>query len=293
MKYFDKVHPAVAASYFLSVLLISVFAASPILPISALLGGIAFYLTLNRGKRIRRDIITDILLFLLVAASNPLFVHNGVTPLFFLNGKAVTLEAALGGVGIAVMLLSAVYWFRCFNIIMTSDKLLFLFGKLSPKAALLLSSALRFVPTLKSQAQKIRSAQTTMGVYASDSLSDRLKAAMRTYSALITWSLENAVDTGSSMKSRGYGLKGRTHFSLFRFRRSDLILLAAIAVADTAVVAAMASGRLDFEFYPRIAVGVTDFWTAFGIAAFCILSFLPFILEIKEELQWRYYRSKI
>ena len=240
-----------------------------------------------------RDTVFDILLFLLVAVTNPLFVHSGATPLFFLNGNAVTAEAVLCGIGLAVTLLSAVVWFRCFNIIMTSDKLLFLFGRLSPKIALLLSSALRFVPLFGEQARKIRAAQRTMGLYASDSLTDRLCSALRVYSALITWALENAVDTGSSMKGRGYGLKGRTSFSLFRFGKRDLALTLVVAAADAAVIAASAFGRLDFSYYPRIAAGETDIFTAAAIAAFALLSFLPFISEVKEEVRWRYCISKI
>ena len=199
MRYFDTVHPAAAAFCFCRYCSFPSFRRARRFSFRAL-GGIAFCAVLNRGRRTCRDTVFDILLFLLVAVTNPLFVHSGATPLFFLNGNAVTAEAVLCGIGLAVTLLSAVVWFRCFNIIMTSDKLLFLFGRLSPKIALLLSSALRFVPLFGEQARKIRAAQRTMGLYASDSLTDRLCSALRVYSALITWALENAVDTGSSMK---------------------------------------------------------------------------------------------
>lgn len=56
-----------------------------------------------------------------------------MTPLFFLNGNAVTLEAILYGLDIAVMLVAVMYWFKCYNHIMTSEKVLFLFGRAIPK----------------------------------------------------------------------------------------------------------------------------------------------------------------
>ena len=62
---------------------------------------------------------------------------------------------------------------------------------------------------------------------------------------------------------------------------------------DAAVIAASAFGRLDFSYYPRIAAGETDIFTAAAIAAFALLSFLPFISEVKEEVRWRYCISKI
>ena len=75
--------------------------------------------------------------------------------------------------------------------------------------------------------------------------------------------------------------------------RSASAVKAAVAAADAAVIAASAFGRLDFSYYPRIAAGETDIFTAAAIAAFALLSFLPFISEVKEEVRWRYCISKI
>ena len=210
-----------------------------------------------------------------------------------LNGRPVTLEATLYGVGIAVMLLSAVLWFRCFNEIMTSDKLLCLFGRATPKISLLLSLSLRSVPLFKKRARMIRDAQKTMGLYAADGWLCRLRASMRTYSALVTQSIEGAIDMGTSMKSRGYGLKGRTSFALFRFMKRDCILCSVIACADGITIAAGACGRLDFSFYPHITAARWDALTTAAAAAFFILSFLPFVFEVKEDIKWRFCRSKI
>lgn len=79
----------------------------------------------------------------------------GVTPLFYLsNGNAVTKEALTFGFYASVMFSAVILWFECFNVVMTSDKLLCLFGRLSPSVSLLLSMALRFVPKF---GRKIRS----------------------------------------------------------------------------------------------------------------------------------------
>lgn len=95
----------------------------------------------------------------MIAVINPLFSHNGVTPLFFLNGNPVTLEAVLYGLDIAVMLVAVLYWFKGYNHVMTSDKFLFLFGRAIPRLALVLSTALRFVPLLKVQIRRVSRAQ--------------------------------------------------------------------------------------------------------------------------------------
>lgn len=293
MSRFSSLHPTVSFFYFVSVLTVTMFLPNPVMLIIALLGGLLFFIKIQKNIRFIKEFGFYLTLFVIIALSNPLFSHKGVTPLFFLNGNPVTLEALLYGINIAVMLIAVVYWFRCFNQIITEDKLLFLFGKVSPKTALLLSSALRFIPLIKEQAGKIRKAQTTMGLYASDTWTDKLKGTLRVYSALITWGLENAIDTGSSMKARGYGLKGRKHYSLYTFRKSDGLFISFVLVLDAIIIAITVTGRLDFSFYPQITLPTVNIYRVSAMIAFAALCLLPFILEVKEGLQWKYYKSKI
>ena len=90
MKKFECFHPVSAGFFFLSMLLITVFSSFPLIQIFSLAGGIAFDITLRKGRGVLRDLLFDALFFAAVAISNPLFVHNGATPLFFVNGNAVT-----------------------------------------------------------------------------------------------------------------------------------------------------------------------------------------------------------
>ncbi|MBQ3816929.1 MAG: hypothetical protein II802_01505, partial [Clostridia bacterium] len=192
-----------------------------------------------------------------------------------------------------VMLIAVLLWFKVFNLTFNDDKLLFLLGKLSPKISLLVSSALRFLPLFKRQAEKLSATQKAMGLFAENTWTDKLRSAMRVYSALITWALENAIDTGSSMKARGYGLKGRSNFSNFTFRASDAVLTAVISAADAIIIAVMAVGELSFTFYPEISAKDISVYGILAIIAFFALSLLPFIIEVKGDFSWKYYRSKI
>lgn len=293
MNNLSNCHPFVSAFYFLSVLLVTMFTTNPLLLIFALLGSIAFLISLVGSRELLKSSAFYIPLFLLIAITNPLFSHNGVTELFFVNQNAVTLEAVLYGVDIAVMLISVLFWFRCFNDVMTNDKLLYLTGKISPKISLVFSSALRFIPLFKKQAKKIRQVQKTMGLFSTDSFFEKVKSELIVFLSLVTWSLENAIDTGASMKSRGYGLKGRTHFSLYHFNITDIYMSAIIILCDAVVLTAFLNNKLNFEFYPEISTINSDFLTVFSIIVFGVLCFLPFILEVKEAFKWKYFKSKI
>src|SRR5699024_11929166 len=95
------------------------------------------------------------------------------------------------------------------TLLMTSDKFIYLFGKAIPKLSLVISMALRFIPLFKTQIKKISQTQKTLGIYTSKSMVDRVLSGIRTFNSLLTWSFENSITQADSMKSRGYGLKGR------------------------------------------------------------------------------------
>ena len=293
MKAFGALHPLVLFCYFIAVLFLSAFTSHPVLLALSLLGAVCFWATLEQGGGFWRSMGYYAVLFLLIAVTNPLFSHNGVTPLFFLNGNPVTLEAILMGIDIAALMVSIIFWCKCYSLVMTSDKFLYLFGRIVPKLSLVLSMALRFIPLFQNQAQRVGRAQKAMGLYAGTSYVDKLRGGLRVFSVMVTWSLENAVDTGDSMRARGYGLKGRTSFSLFRFALRDGVFLAGTAILLAAVLAGMRMGYLHFTFYPEVAPVQTALAAIWCYVCYGLLAFLPFILETEENLKWIYSVSKI
>ncbi len=293
MNGFERTHPAVLALYFVSVMLIVMFSSNPFLNIIALIGALSFYISLNFGAHLVKELGFSALLFLLVALSNPLFSHKGSTVLFFFNNNPITLESTLCGIGNAIMLSAVIYWFKCLNSVLNCEKLLYLIGGFAPKTALIISSSLRFIPLFKSQGEKIQNAQITMGLYSSDAWIDKLFGNARVCSALITQSLENAVDTGNSMKARGYGLKPRTHYLFCPFRFRDAVMLVLLILVDFFLFYSLYMGDFEFMFYPQIIYAFPSVLSVFAYILFALLCLLPIFLRIKEELVWIYCKSKI
>ncbi len=289
----ERIHPLTLGVYFVSVIGVTMFTNNPLLLLLALSGSLTYAGVIRKRHEFVRNLVFYGIMFVLISLSNPLLSHNGATPLFFINGNPITLEAFFYGMDIAVMLIGVISWFNIFNKTMTSDKLLFLFGNISPKISLIMALALRFVPHFKKQSIKINQAQRCMGLYATDSWADRLRGVIRNFSALVTWSFENAIDTGVSMKSRGYGLKGRTSFGMYKFNVTDGGLLCGIVLTDVILLIVMALGKLDWVFYPKISVMKAGIAELFVYAVWAVLVWLPVIIEVKERLQWKYYRSKI
>lgn len=293
MNAFSKLHPSVLMIYFIAVLSVGMFVTNPVIELVSLAGSILFCATFTGAREKKNDLKFYLPLMLLVAITNPLFSHNGVTPIFFMNGNPVTVEAVFYGCYIAVMLVSVMLWCKAYSFVMTSDKFIYLFGRILPQLSLVLSMALRYVPMLKRQAKKVIRTQKAMGLYTSESHFDRLRSGIRVISVLIGWSLENAVETGKSMRARGYGLKGHTNYSDFRFMKSDLVLLLICVMLWAVTLAGTASGKLDFYYYPEITEIPAGIYSIVCYGAYGCLALLPFILEAEEMIRWKYYRSKI
>ena len=90
---------------------------------------------------------------LVVAAVNPLFSAMGSTELFRIGLRAVYLESLAYGLCMGMLLVSVVLWFSNASHVLTSDKVMGLFGNVAPVIALMLSMAARLVPRFRAPRQ--------------------------------------------------------------------------------------------------------------------------------------------
>ena len=292
MNAFDEFNPLSVFVYFLAAAGIAMFASDPVLLSLSMLGSVLLYCIRTRSSQ-RGTHLFSLMLFIGLSLINPLFQHNGVTVLFVLNDNPVTLEALLYGISAAAMIVSVLYWFRSFSAIITSDKLLYLFGLVSSKLALLVSMALRYVPLFKAQAKNVDAAQRAMGQYREDNVIDAIRLKLSVFSIMVSWALENGIVTADSMAARGYGIGKRTCFSPYRFRGKDALLTILTLLSGAAVCILMGLGHLDFNYYPATdPLLFTPARTA-AYGAYLLLCLLPSLIEIGDALKWQYLRSKM
>jgi energy-coupling factor transport system permease protein len=233
-------------------------------------------------------------LLVITALLNPLFNHEGGTILTYLpGGNPLTLESILYGIAASLMLITVIAWFSCFNEVMTSDKFVYLFGRIIPALSLILAMALRFVPRFRAQIKVISNAQKCVGRdVSSGNILRKMKHGIKILSILITWALENAIETADSMKCRGYGLPGRTAFSIFRFDRRDLYALLYILICAATVISGALLKVYRFRYFPPVKGYWSGLWTAFVFIAYLALGAFPVIVNIIEEKTWKSIESK-
>ena len=291
MNSFRNLHPICSFSYFVTVIILILICKNPIAILEAAFGAVFFLYCLEKGqiwKRLRYILP----IFFLITAANPLFNHRGVTRLVKMMNQWVTLEALCYGITAGLSLVTLILWFGCYQDVVTSDKFLYLFGKAAPGSSLLISMALNLVPKLEQELRQIQESQKML-YPDKPGYKERLKRAVRHVSTLLGWSLENTVEQVDSMKARGYGLRRRTTFHLFRFESGDRTFMWILLFLGAGCIIGRCLGCGTMEFYPRmdrLVNGPKDILFDFG---FLVLTWLPGILEWREELLWHSYDSSL
>ncbi len=292
MKSFADYNPIAVFIYFIAATSVPMFCMNPVIIALSLCGSVALF-SLRQKNFNLRDYLPFLLLFTVMALVNPIFYHNGVTVLFVAGDNPVTLEAVLYGIAASAMIITVLFWFRSFSQIMTSDKLLYLFGSASPKLALLLSMALRYIPLFGEQAKKVSDAGRALGLYKEDNIIDDIRGGTRVFSVMVGWALENGITTADSMAARGYGLGRRSFFAIYKFRRTDMALVTVSLALFAVTAAGIASNALRFGFYPEITAAPLTPPGLFAYAAYGVLALIPAIITAEEGIKWKYLRSKI
>ena len=176
---------------------------------------------------------------------------------------------------------------------LTSDKMIYLFGRFAPYLSLVISMTLKFFPEFGARIRQVYQAQKCAGFMVEGRYFKRIRTGMRVISSAATWALERAVITGDSMRSRGYGIGRRTAFSLFRFHRRDAVCLAGILIFAGMTLAGFLSGQMTMQYYPYVAAAA---WNTRSIAAFgsyLILAVFPTGMHIAEQLIWKKRRRAV
>ncbi len=292
---FSRLNPFVNLIFFAFVIVLPMFTLNPICIGISLVCALLNALYLNGKKAVRISLLYLLPMAVMISLINPLFNHQGVTILtYFSWGNPLTLESILYGIATAVLLSSTVLWFSCFNTVMTSDKFVYLFGKAAPSLSLVLSMTLRFVPKFTAQMKKVRQSQKCIGRDVSDGgLISRIKHGIKIISIMITWSLENAIETADSMKSRGHGLKGRTAYSVFKFTQRDFAVLAFELILGLAAVILLFGGISEFWYYPSISGNIFEAISVVDYLIYAALMLMPLVINVWEGEKWKRLRSKI
>ena len=292
---FSHYHPLVNFLYFTLVIGFSMALNHPLAQGISLICAIVYAVQTEGKKAVLFCLKWCLPMVLLTAFINPAFSHEGITIVLYLpTGNPLTLESILYGISSGVLIATVMLWFLNFNRVITSDKFIYLFGRIIPAMSLVLSMTLRFIPKFKAQLQLVTDAQKSIGRDISEgTLWQRMKIAITVLSIMVTWALENAIETADSMKSRGYGLKGRTAFSIYRFDDRDKLALLYMGFCGLYLLAGSMVSAFGFRYFPSIRyIGFNAVTLSFQFV-YLSLCLMPVVLNGAEERKWKAIHSKM
>lgn len=285
---FDSYHPAINLIYFTSAILFTVCFDHPVCVAIAYLSAFAYSVKLNG----RRAALFNLCLIPFAAAYGAWYAyynHFGITGIRqnFI-GNDITVEALCYGTMTGITAITVVMFISCLFAVFSADKIVYLFGRVSPRLSLFISILLRTVPRVKQYAGRINVAQKGIGRAPSQgNILRRLRNSVRLISVLITWTLENFVESAQSMKCRGYSLKGRTAFSIYRFDNRDRSFVITIFFLLTMVAAGWALDQTNIYYDPQIIMNRVTLVSYLFYAAYVVLLLLPMILQIAGEIKYK------
>ena len=284
---FYRSHPILNFVYFAIIIGVTMFSNHPAFLLASFITA-WFYSVLLKGKKAMHfNILVLLPVILITLIINALSVHNGMTVLFCLKGNPITLEAVVFGLMQGIMLSSVIIWFSCFCCIVTEDKFIYLFGQIAPVIALTLSIVLRFIPLLKNRFHEISTAQRCMGRKNAGSLLQRIRQMGKEVSILLAWSLEASIESADSMEARGYGLRGRTSFHLFKLTHKECGILVLMMILGVICIVSCAMDYTNIYYYPAIKFSKFSFMQGFSIMAFCVFMYSAVIMDIRGISKWK------
>ena len=289
---FSGFHPVVNFLFFVAALGLTMFIQQPVYLLISMISGCAYLLYLQGKKGFLRQVGYLVPILVMMAIMNPIFNHEGVTILWYLpNDNPITLEAICFGLASAVMMGASIVWFNCCNTVFTSDKIIYLFGRVIPALSLMISMTLRFVPRFKNFLQSVLRTQRAM--HKPENTKEKLGQALAAFSATVSWAMEQSIVSADSMKSRGYGLFGRTAFSIYIFEKRDGITLFVLFLLCAGAAVPHIVGLMGWTYYPSMTGELIGPVQIFAYLCYGGMCNLPLIIDMMEDQKWNALRSKI
>ena len=284
---FSSYHPGINLIYFVFGIVCGIIFNTPVFMGISFVCAFLYNAKLNKKKGIIFNIcmIAAGVLFALFYSSYNHFGNTNLGENFI--GNKITLESLLCGASIGIRIMAVCMLLCCFFTVFSSDKLVYVIGRISPRASLFAAVLLRMFPKIRRKFCEINDSRKGFGrgiKNANFFLS--VKYFFEVLSILLTYIFEWVAQMSDSMQSRGYGLKGRTAFSLYRFDYRDRsVVLAMFLLVMLTVVGAMFN-QTNMLYNPEIIITPQTAASYVFYVAYGIFLALPLILEFYGEMMF-------
>ena len=206
------------------------------------------------GASLARSIRRGAIVWLPIVLVNVLVSRDGLTVFARLGDLGpfgqgnLTLEALVYGAVIALKVMLLILITTLASLTIDPDQLLRILRRLSFRSALTASLALRMIPVLGADAQRLAEAQRTRP----DGGPTGARGRVALLSAIVGGSLDRAMDVAATLEVRGFATARRAPRVRRPLSRHDLAFLASALALLALTGLARLSGVADFQAYPEV-----------------------------------------
>jgi energy-coupling factor transport system permease protein len=291
-----KLNPFSKLGWMVSILVLSLVLDSPLFLLAVFLST----LPLVRAARVWSEWLSAMRLALYLSAAvilvNALVSSHGTHVLFqaslhvpLVGAPVITLEAIIYGVTMSIRLLSIISAFAIFTFTVNPDDMMLAMikMKLPYKSVLVTSLSARFVPTLLDDVGRITDVQRSRGLEMDKGrLTQRIKSRTTIVTALLSNSLDRAVQVAEAMESRAFGTgRQRTFYRDLGFSPTDVTTLVVSLLPAALGIFMGLNGYGQYQYYPTVSWLSPAGWEGWllGLMAALLLALLP-LAYLKRRL---------
>jgi energy-coupling factor transport system permease protein len=154
--------------------------------------------------------------------------------------------------------------------------------------------SMRFVPLLRRRLREIETVQKGKGLSVSEGkLRTRAKNGILLVQILLTWSLEEAIQTADSMAARGYGVKKRSKYTPYKMVLKDWLAIIYMLIIAVIAVVGWWLGDGVLSVYPVLETMYIQGREWFYLCLFMVFIGSPLIIEAREVVLWHSWKRSI
>lgn len=215
---------------------------------------------------------------------NPLVSRAGDSVLWvgptlpIVGPMTVSAEAIVYGIGMGLRLLCVIAVFALYSTLVDPDALYRLISPVSLGSALVVALSIRLFPATVRDTQRITDAQRSRGLALdAGSVSTRVRARVPVLDALLTTSLDRAMNLAEALETRGFGRPGRSRLAAPALSPTDRIVLA-LSAACAVLGVGLAASAARFAYYPQLPDPARPLDLALAVGLAALVAF-PLALE--------------
>ncbi len=269
---------------------------NPIWVLSSFSFASLYYIEIYNIKKYLKHLLFFVPLLLFIIFMNSFFNGLGLTVLFTVGkGNPITLESILYGLFNGLLLCSIYLWFASYHRLLSNDEWIGIMGYRFPTIGLAISMIMKYVPDTISQGEQILYQQKAMLGDEKLNTKQKMNFAARLLTVLLSWSMENSLDTADSMAAKGYPSEKRRNYNKDYLTSRDKLTFLLLSGFFILQLILTLLGNSKFIYYPFLKWQGRDRGLIENMITICSLFFIyafPLFLNLYYFLQWKWLSGR-